>query len=517
MHAGAESASVAAAGTPRLSLGDVTKHYGKVVANDAVSFDVMPGEIVALLGENGAGKTTLMKIAYGITQADRGTIAVDGAVVGIDSPRRARAAGIAMVFQQFALFEAATVLENIALGLPRAPMRNIESRVMELAARYGLPVDPMKRVHDLSMGERQRVEIVRGLLSQPRVLILDEPTSVLTPNAVDRLFLTLQQLAFDGTSIVFISHKLHEIRRLATRCVVMRAGRVVADVDPRVQTESALARLMLGADTPDLASHTAPPGEVMFQVRNLSVGTDDGSALEDVTFDVRSGEIVGIAGVSGNGQTALMASLAGETRVRSDAVRLSGEPIGNLDTAQRRALGLRYIPEQRLGHGAVAELSLEENALLTDASAQSGLLMHRALGLAGAARAVERFGVRASSLAQKAETLSGGNLQKFIVGREVLQAPRILLVHQPTWGVDAGSAAAIRNELIALRAAGCGVVVVSEELDELYQLADRLFVMANGRLSPPRKPHQISSAEMGVWMGGEWPAASDHSAVMRVT
>lgn len=516
MHAGAESAKVQASRTPRLSLRDVTKRYGNVVANDAVSLDVMPGEIVALLGENGAGKTTLMKIAYGITQADCGTIAVDGSVVAIDSPRRARAVGIAMVFQQFALFDAATVLENIALALPSAPMRDIESRVMELAARYGLPVDPAKRVHDLSMGERQRVEIVRALLSQPRVLILDEPTSVLTPHAVDRLFLTSQQLANDGTSVVFISHKLHEIRRLATRCVVMRAGRVVANVDPRVQTESELARLMLGADPPDLASHESPPGDVVLEVRKLSIGAQDGRGLDDVAFDVHSGEIVGIAGISGNGQAALMAAVAGEMPVRSDAVRLFGQPIGHFNTAQRRAQGLRYIPEQRLGHGAVAAMSLEENALLTDASLQSGFQVRRTAGLGAAARVVERFGVRASSLTQEAETLSGGNLQKFIVGREVLQTPRVLLVHQPTWGVDAGSAAAIRNELIALRAAGCGIVVVSEEIDELYQLADRLFVMANGRLSPSRAPHQIGSAEIGVWMGGAWPANSDHAAVMPV-
>ncbi len=502
----ADFVNVPTSQSPRLAMGDVTKRYGTVIANDAVSFDVMPGEIVALLGENGAGKTTLMKIAYGISQPDRGTIAIDGSVADIDSPRHARALGIAMVFQQFALFDAATVLENIALGLPRAPMREIEFRVLELAARYGLQVDPAGRVHDLSMGERQRVELLRALLGRPRLLILDEPTSVLTPPSVERLFGTLQQLAESGTSIVFISHKLHEIRELATRCVVMRSGRVVANVDPRAQTESALARLMLGADPRALAPHHTLPGDVMLQVSSLIVNAVEGRRLDDVSFEVRSGEIVGIAGISGNGQAALMAALAGEITARSDAVQLCGKPVGHLDSAQRRAIGMRYIPEQRLGHAAVAGMSLEDNAVLTDESVQARLLMHASTGRVRAARVVEKFGVRAASLSQKVETLSGGNLQKYIVGREVLQAPRVLLVHQPTWGVDAGSAAAIRNELLALRAAGCAIVVVSEELDELYQLADRLFVIANGRLSPPRAPRQISTEELGVWMGGGWPA-----------
>ncbi len=496
--------------TPRLSLRDISKRYSSVVAADAVSFDVMPGEIVALLGENGAGKSTLMKIAYGVTRPDQGTIEVDGAIVDIDSPKRARSLGIAMVFQQFALFDSLTVLENVALGLPPVPAAR--SRLLELAARYGLEIDPSQRVHDLSVGERQRIEILRALMSEPRVLILDEPTSVLTPQAVDRLFDTLRQLSADGVSIVFISHKLHEIRRLATRCSVMRAGRVVATVDPRMQSEADLARLMLGADPPALAAHESPPGEVALQVSRLSVqGFDQRSRLHELSFAVRSGEIVGIAGVSGNGQSALMAALAGELLVEADAVQLFNQPVGALGPAQRRRLGLRYVPEQRVGHGAVGEMTLSENALLTGDSLQSNGFVHAIAAHDYAARIVQRFSVRNSGTAVRADTLSGGNLQKYIVGRELLHAPRVLVIDQPTWGVDVGSAASIRNELIALRAQGCAVLIVSEDLEELYQLADRLLVICNGRLSPSTRPQQIDIGEMGRWMAGLWPRAADHA------
>ena len=492
---------------PRLALRNITKRYPSAIANDSVSFEVMPGEIVALLGENGAGKSTLMKIVYGVTQPDGGTIAVDGAIVDINSPRRARAFGIAMVFQQFAIFESLSVLQNIALGLPPAPISVIKSRVLELAARYGLEIDPAQRVHDLSVGERQRIEILRALMSAPRVLILDEPTSVLTPQAVYRLFETLRELSAGGVSIIFISHKLHEVRDLATRCVVMRAGKVVAEVDPRSQSETSLARLMLGAEPPVIAARESSAGETALEVYRLSVPRSNQSdRLDHVSFEVRSGEIVGIAGISGNGQQVLMAALAGELIVEPNAVRLFGQPVGWLNTAQRRVLGLRYVPEQRLGHAAVAGMTLAENVSLTDASLHSSRLLNVAKARDDAARIVQHFRVRAATTAQKIETLSGGNLQKFIVGREVLPAPPVLLLDQPTWGVDVGSAASIRNELIALRAAGCAIVIVSEELDELYQLADRLMVMAGGRLSPSKAPHEISVGELGRWMAGFWPA-----------
>ena len=498
--------------TPRLALRNITKRYPAAIANDSVSLDVMPGEIVALLGENGAGKSTLMKVVYGVTRPDAGTISVDGATVDIDSPRRARSLGIAMVFQQFALFDSLTVLQNIALGLPPAPISTIEASVFELAARYGLEIDLKRRVHDLSAGERQRIEILRALMSKPGVLILDEPTSVLTPQAADRLFETLRELSAGGVSIIFISHKLHEVRTLATRCLVMRAGKIVADVDPRTESESSLARLMLGAEPQPIAAHESQPAAIALEVRRLSVtGWDQRDGLEDVSLVVRSGEIVGIAGISGNGQRTLMSALAGELLVAPDAVRLFGEPVGHLNTALRRAAGLRYVPEQRLGHAAVASMTLTDNALLTDASLSTSRALNVPPARERAAQIVQRFRVHAATTAQKIEALSGGNLQKFIVGREVMSAPRVLLLDQPTWGVDAGAAASIRNELIALRAAGCAIVIVSEELDELYQLADRLLVMAGGRLSPPRSTREINKVELGRWMAGAW-LHGDHCA-----
>ncbi len=490
--------------TPRLALRNITKRYPAAIANDSVSLNVMPGEIVALLGENGAGKSTSMKVVYGVTRADSGTIAVDGVIVDIDSPRCARALGIAMVFQQFALFDSLSVLQNIALGLPAERISLVEERVDVLAARYGLEVDLKRRVYDLSAGERQRIEILRALMSSPRVLILDEPTSVLTPQAVDRLFETVRELSANRVSIIFISHKLHEVRELATRCVVMRAGKIVAEVDPRTESEASLARLMLGAEPAPIASHESPPTEIALEVRQLSVPGDQRDRLDDVSFDVRSGEIVGIAGISGNGQRTLMSALAGEFLVTRDALRLFGNPVGHLNTGQRRAIAVRYVPEQRLGHAVVAGMTLTDNVLLTDASLPSRCALNTPQARDRAAHIVQRFGVRAATTAQKIETLSGGNLQKFIIGREIMSAPRVLLLDQPTSGVDAGSAAAIRNELIALRSAGCAIVIVSEELDELYLLADRLLVLAAGCLSPSRAPREISTVELGRWMAGAW-------------
>jgi simple sugar transport system ATP-binding protein len=404
------------------------------------------------------------------------------------------------------------VAENIALGVPEHGLSGIGARVQELSQRYGLELHPDRRVHDLSVGERQRVEILRALMSNPRILILDEPTSVLTPQAVDRLFDTLRQLARDGVSIVFISHKLDEIRRLATRCAVMRGGRLVATVDPRAESETGLARLMLGADPPAIAAHDSPPGDIALEVVGLTVhGAERRHWLHDLAFSVRCGEILGIAGVSGNGQSALMASLAGEWPARADVVRLFGEPVGQLGPAERRARGLRYIPEHRLGHGAVPELSLLDNVVLTGDSLHRRGIVQRDEARRYTDSVIRAFDVRTEGREAPAASLSGGNLQRFIVGRETLSGPRVLVVDQPTWGVDVGAAVAIRNALIALRGGGCAIVVISEEIDELYQLCDRLMVIAKGRLSPTVGARDISVDELGRWMAGLWPAADAYA------
>lgn len=491
---------------PRLSLSNISKRYPAVLANDAVSLEVASGEIHAVLGENGAGKSTLMRIVAGEVQPDAGTIAFDGRTVRIGSPQAARSLGIAMVHQHFALFDTLTVAENIALGLPAAPTpAELQRDLGRTAARYGLAVDAQRRVHDLSAGERQRVEILRALLARPRLLIMDEPTSVLAPQAVDALFATLRSLAADGLAVLFISHKLDEILRLADRCTVMRAGRVVATVDPKRESEASLARLMIGGQPPQIAAHDAPPGPPRLVVDGLRLPGGEGAPL---AFVLHAGEIVGIAGISGNGQRALAAALAGEAQADSGTIWLDGRSLRGLSPRQRRALGLRYVPEERLRHGAVPELTLAENALLTGDSLQRHGFILPAAMREFARRVIERFDVRCPGPQAPAASLSGGNLQKFIVGREIQSSPGALIVEQPTWGVDVGAAAAIRNALIALRGEGCAILVVSEELDELFEICDRIMVMARGRLSPAVPARSVSVETIGRWMSGLWDEAA---------
>jgi simple sugar transport system ATP-binding protein len=494
---------------PRLELQHVTKRFGAVVANDDVALAVEPGQIHAVLGENGAGKSTLMKVIYGAVLPDAGEMRWNGAPVHVASPHEARALGIAMVFQHFSLFDTLTVAENVWLGLPRGEgLQAVADRITAKAREYGLELDPARPVHTLSVGERQRVEIVRALLGDPQLLILDEPTSVLTPQAVEKLFGTLRQLAATGCSILYISHKLDEIRSLCHQCTVLRGGRVAGVVDPTQETTAGLSRLMIGAEPPRLVHRAANPGALALRVKDLTLPRADrfAVALEHVALDVHEGEIVGIAGVSGNGQQELLAALAGEDpRAGADVVQLFAQPIGRLSAGQRRRLGLHYVPEERLGHGAVPGLSLAQNLLLTRREAIRSLGWIDRQALYGQARSIiDRFRVRTSGPRAVAKSLSGGNLQKYIVGREIDAVPRVLVVAQPTWGVDVGAAAQIRAELLALRDAGCAVLVVSEELDELFEIADRLHVIARGRLSPSVPIAQATLEQIGEWMSGLW-------------
>jgi simple sugar transport system ATP-binding protein len=503
--------------TPRLELQDISKQYPAVKANDRVALRVMPGEIHAVLGENGAGKSTLMKIIYGAVQPDEGRLLWDGRPVEIRQPQDARALGIAMVFQHFSLFDTLTAAENVWLGLDKAmPLAEVVRRIREVAGAYGLEVDPLRPVHTLSVGERQRVEIVRALLAGPRLLILDEPTSVLTPQAVEALFATLRRLAAEGCSILYISHKLDEIRALCHHCTVLRGGRVTGEVDPAGETNASLSRLMIGAEPPELRHVARPPGAPVLQVEALALprAGQFGVDLEDVAFEVRAGEVLGVAGVSGNGQQELLAALSGEdVRAAPQAIRLAGRPVGRLDPARRRAAGLHFVPEERLGRGAVPALSLAQNTLLTrDEPVGRGGWIAPARAAALAARLIARFGVKAGGPDAPARSLSGGNLQKFLVGREIDAQPRLLVVAQPTWGVDVGAAAQIRGELLALRDAGCAVLVVSEDLDELLEISDRLVVIARGRVSPSLPVAEASPARLGEWMSGLWPTAATTEA-----
>jgi simple sugar transport system ATP-binding protein len=497
--------------TPRLKLEHITKRYPAVVANDAVSLTVMPGETHAVLGENGAGKSTLMKIIYGAVKPDEGAVRFNGELVSIRNPHEARALGISMVFQHFSLFDTLTVAENVWLGLAKSvSLAQVTQGIEAKAAEYGLDVNPARHVHTLSVGEMQRVEIIRALLTNPQLLILDEPTSVLTPQAVEKLFVVLKKLAAQGCAILYISHKLHEIRELCTRCTVMRGGRVTGDCDPRRETNASLSRMMIGAEPPALEHHDRQPGEVVLQVHDLNLESEDqfGVYLDGVSFDVRAGEIVGIAGVSGNGQRELLYALSGEDRhAQGDAIRIAGKPVGHVGPAQRRALGLHFVPEERLGRGAVPTLPLAHNLLLTRGEAvraggwiATGALKQQAQDI------IARFNVKAGGPNAAAQSLSGGNLQKFIVGREIDAKPKLLIVSQPTWGVDVGAAAQIRGELLALRDAGCAVLVVSEELEELFEICDRLHVIAKGRVSPSLSRSEATVQQVGEWMSGLWEA-----------
>jgi general nucleoside transport system ATP-binding protein len=499
-----------------LELKGIVKSFPGCLANDRVDLKITAGEIQALLGENGAGKSTLVKIIYGVQQADAGEIRWRGRPTRIPSPNFARRLGIGMVFQHFSLFEALTVTENIALAIDDPALRrDLKPRILKVSNAYGLPLDPDRVVHDLSVGERQRIEIVRCLLQDPKLLIMDEPTSVLTPQEVTKLFETLRRLAREGCAILYISHKLEEIKALCERATIMRLGRVVAECDPRVETAQHLAELMIGAEL-KVPVHGRQPQDgapVRLEVRGLSLASDQqfGTDLKDISFTVAEGEILGIGGIAGNGQNELMAALSGEAAaVRAETVVIDGRPVGHLGPGQRRSLGAAFVPEERNGHGAVRDMSLAENAFLSG---------HRPLKLVRrglidqsstvdyARNVILDFDVRTRGPAAEARSLSGGNLQKFIVGREILQRPRVLVVSQPTWGVDAGAAAAIHQALLDLAAGGAAVVIISQDLDEIFELCDRIAVIAGGKLSPARPVREVSVEEIGLLMGGSTMAA----------
>ena len=505
------------AAVPRLALSGISKAYPSVVANDGISLDVLPGEIHAVLGENGAGKSTLMKIIYGVVKPDAGTIRWEGEAVEIANPARARKLGIGMVFQHFSLFETLTVAENIALALDAAQAGlGLPDRIREVSARYGLPLDPARHVHTMSVGERQRVEIVRCLLQDPRLVILDEPTSVLTPQAVQKLFETLRTLAAEGRSILYISHKLDEIRALCHRATVLRAGRVSGSADPRRESAASLARMMIGGELPHPRHRDTTPGGERLAVERLTLASDDpfGTALADVSLSVRGGEIVGLAGVSGNGQQELLLALSGERTVAdANAVRIDGRPVGKLAAGERRALGLAFVPEDRLGRGAVPDMTLAENALLTShrQSLVSGGFVRADAVNDYAAETIRAFGVKAPGPDAAARSLSGGNLQKFIVGREMRQKPNVMIAAQPTWGVDVGAAAQIRQALLDLSAQGVAVLVVSEELDELFEICDRIAVIAQGRVSEARPARDTNAEEIGLMMAGSFVTDRAHA------
>ncbi len=507
----------------RLALQGISKRYAALRANDNIDLEVRVGEIHAILGENGAGKSTLMKIIYGFIRPDSGSLHWEGKPLTIDSPAVARRCGIGMVFQHFSLFETLTVTENIVVAIDGGRDRKLlAEHIRQVSEHYKMPLNPQRLVHSLSMGERQRVEIVRCLLQQPRLLILDEPTSVLTPGTIQQLFNTLRQFADEGCSVLYISHKLDEIRDLCHRATILRAGQVTGNVDPRNCSNRDLARLMIGRELPVCQ---LPPASVQSTVRlhvkQLSQPSAEafGTDLHDIELSLHAGEIVGIAGVAGNGQRELLSALSGErplTTAQRGKIEIDGQAMGDRGCAERRNAGLAFVPEERLNQGAVAALSLAHNTLLTahrqrfeeGAPMVRYGLIQSSITQSHARRCIRDFDVRCDGPEALAQNLSGGNVQKFIVGREILLQPGVLITAWPTWGVDIGAACAIRQALIDLRKRGAAVLVVSEDLDELLEISDRLQVLAGGRLSPAfcgaalqhHKEHVRE--QIGLWMGG---------------
>ncbi|MEO0752373.1 MAG: ABC transporter ATP-binding protein [Pseudomonadota bacterium] len=491
-----------------LSIKGLTKAYPGVIANEDVSFDIRRGDVHALLGENGAGKSTLVKMIYGLVRPDAGSMKLSGAAYAPSEPRAARAAGVAMVFQHFSLFEALTVAENIALGMEHPPpMRTLATRIRDMSDGYGLPLSPDRLIGDLSAGERQRVEIIRCLLQDPKLLIMDEPTSVLTPQEVEVLFSTLRQLSADGVAILYISHKLEEIRELCDTATILRQGRKVATCTPGDVSAREMAEMMVGTSFKAATRAPRPLGQPALEVRDLSAPAPSqfGTALKDIAFTLYAGEILGVGGVAGNGQDELLAVLSGETTTPTGSITFKTRDVSRLGPAARRRLGLLSAPEERLGHAAAPNMSLTENTALTAAERQ-GFLSSGFLNWSAARtytdRVIAGFDVRTPSADAAARSLSGGNLQKFVIGREISQNPDVLVVNQPTWGVDAAAAAAIRQALLDLAGAGAAVLCISQDLDELMEISDRFGALTAGRLSTIRPTGDLSIDEIGLMLGG---------------
>jgi len=491
-----------------LELQGLTKAYPGVIANSDVSFDIDKGQIHAVLGENGAGKSTLVKTIYGLVRPDEGQMLLEGAPFAPSDPRAARAAGVAMVFQHFSLFDAMSVAENIALGMENPPKtQDLAAQIRAASENYGLPLSPDRIVGDLSAGERQRVEIIRCLLQNPKLLIMDEPTSVLTPQEVDILFGTLRLLASEGTSILYISHKLEEIRALCEHATVLRQGEVVGTFDPREMSNRDMAEMMVGKTLTTPKRAAVITGQPLLQVLGLSAPAPHqfGTSLKEISFTLHAGEVLGIGGVAGNGQDELVAALSGEMRTHADMIQLEGQGIGADGPNARRALGLCAAPEERNGHAAAPDMSLVENALMT-AKTRLSLLKNGFIdwprSRAFAQEVIARFDVRTPSPETAARALSGGNLQKFVIGREISQNPRVLVINQPTWGVDAAAAAAIRQALLDLASAGSAVLVISQDLEEVLEITDRFAALNEGTLSQAVPTSGLTMEKIGLMLGG---------------
>ncbi len=495
-----------------LELKGITKRFGPLVANDRIDLAVAPGQVHALLGENGAGKSTLMNVLYGLLQPDEGEILVDGQPAQFHSPKDAIAAGIGMVHQHFMLVPVFTVAENVTLGIEETDRRTglLDRRrtrkdVRELSRRYGLEIDPDALVENLPVGIQQRVEIVKALVRQAKVLILDEPTAVLTPAETQDLFRIIRQLKDGGTSVVFISHKLKEVQTIADTITVLRRGAVVGERPPSA-TEDELAALMVGRNVQlRVSKEAARPGEVVLDVADLTVADETGRVWVDrMSFDVRAGEILGVAGVQGNGQTELCEALMGLRPALTGHITLAGRDLAHATPAQRLRAGLAYVPEDRQEDGLISDFSVADNMVLDQYNRQpfaSGINLNLRAIASNGAELVREFDVRTSSAGTPVGTLSGGNQQKVILARELSQAHKLLIASQPTRGLDVGSIEFVHRRIVEQRDQGVAVLIVSAELDEIYALADRIAVMYEGKITGFRPPN-VPAEELGRLMAG---------------
>ena len=498
---------------------NITKIFGGgggdsgFIANDKVSLVIKKGEIHGLVGENGAGKSTLTKMLFGALQPTSGKILFGGKQTVISSPYHARNLGISMVFQHFSVFDSLTVAENIAVFGEANRLGEIRQNTKKISKKYGLPLNPDDLLGELSMGEKQRVEIVRCLIQDPKLLILDEPTSVLTPQESKKLFVTLKKLADEGRSILYITHKLEEVKSICDTATIMRAAKVVGRVNPKKHTPQSLATKMVGTKIKKIQKNkknTKGAGknksDVILKVSMVLGGGD--SRLNDVSFEVRGGEILGIAGVAGNGQTELFDMISGETLAEDDSqVVMMGKKCGAQGISFRRKLGAAFVPEQRLGHGAVQSMDLNQNLFLgrhtsdiTQLTKKFGLVINKKRTKEITDRVVADMDVRVWNQNPRAGELSGGNLQKFIVGRELDRKPKLLVVNQPTWGVDVAAAAVIHQKIIDLADGGSAVVMISQDLDEIFQISTKIAVIADGKMSEPQDKKRLSLQKVGLMM-----------------
>ena len=505
--------------TPVLRLSNITKTFGTTVANDAVSIDLAHGEVLALLGENGAGKTTLMSILFGHYTPDSGSVEVEGRELPPGRPRAAINAGVGMVHQHFSLAPNLTVLENVMTGTQsllklRSDTGAARAKLAELAERFGLAVDPDARLGDLSVGEQQRVEILKALYNDAKILILDEPTAVLTNLEAERLFSTLREMARQGLSLIFISHKLHEVMAAADRVVVLRGGKVVAERKAAETTKEELAELMVGRRIARPKREAGAPGAVVLEAIGASLAVDGVARLSDLNFKLRAGETLGIIGVSGNGQAQLAQMVSGLATPTAGELRLFDEPIKEGVAALVEA-GVGRIPEDRNAEGAIGEMTLWENAILermhSPRFSKNGLV-NRAAARAFATTIIEEFDVRGGAPDRRIRLLSGGNMQKLILGRNLHDQPKLLIAAQPTRGLDEGAIAAVHTRILEARNAGAAVLLISEDLEEVINLADRIQAIVKGRLSPPLAAEEADARKLGLMMAGDWSKEVVHAS-----